>query len=404
MNVRKELFESILLLILLINFFRLNPSPSQNLIILTAVFFGSFFLFSILDFLKISKLPQIRFILFLVLVIVLFSFSLKDKVVLRLNSENPIIHDGTVQIEVATKKLLKGENPYSINYQDVFWQGKYYQNGKPHPVVTHFAYSPLMFLFNIPFFTLTNYFFNFVDFRITLFFCFLIAALVGLAVVHEKLLFLIFFLLNPIFLQDVFFGANDVILLMFFFLCLAFLYGGKILASTAMLSLATSTKITILPFVPLYFLYLFLKSPNHKFRILFLNVSIFIIINLIIYLPFIFLDSKSLFDDLFSYVLLGGNQAHPIAGWVGVGQWLVLNNIISENSRFPFYLFQIALTLIFLVFSYKFLLKNTKIFLVCILFVFLSFINLMFSRVVQTNYLAFLSEVLLLAGFIKNNR
>lgn len=379
--------------------------------LITALLFFIFLIISLAISLKdggkvtSSLFERIRIWCFLAITILLLGYLFGDKIFVRIhNPEVAKIHDGAILTEAAYEAILAGKNPYSVSYQAFFEKDKYLGEIAPH-AESHYTYSPTTFLVNIPFSAVTDILFKFKDSRVALLVFFLLVAFVGNLLVKEKLLFGMLFLLNPFFLPSVLFGANDVIPLFFLILTIAFLYHKKIVMATIMLGIATTTKLTVLPFVPLYFLYLFWKiAENERFKLLIKQAFLFVLINLTFYLPFLVWNFGNFIDDVLIYHLQGGVAGRPIAGFLGVPQLLTSFSFISQNSNFPFYLFSLLIGLISLPFFYYLFKKSLKLSILCVSFVIYFILIFSFSRILQTDYLAFLSQVLLFAGFVKDRK
>ena len=402
-----KIFESALLLCFLLNALRFWNMP-----ILIAVLNGLLFLiFLLLTFnigLKSSEfVERLRIIsgilLILVLLISMFSFYVGFR---KEHPQEVTLHDGMKQTEFATEKFLHGENPYSITYERVLVGNIFYPDGKPHPVLSHYVYSPMTFLVNAPFSILEKNILGFVDMRISLVFFWVLAAIIGSFMVYQKLLFWTVFLLNPLFLPLVLFGANDSYALLF-------LVGALVLASKARFELATvmvalmgATKIIVLPFVPIYFIYLILKYKKQGesgLKVL-KNVGIFVLVSLLIYLPFAIWNFSDLTRDIIVYPFFGGEHGHPISGIGGLPQILSSMGFINGSSSFPFYLIQLLFSVFFLRFSFIRLRSSLYLKTLCILFLCYFLLMIFFARVIQINYLAILPQVLFLAGLIHEKK
>lgn len=401
-NINKELLESAVLFVLVLDIFRNQFITNQLVIGIVAVMLGLFMVFSLPIFLKSNLFTRSRFIFLLIIVCVIHGFILSQKIIERRTQGSSYwIHDGVLQTELAVDALAEGKNPYAISYKSVFVGKGYYPEGKETPVVNHYDYSPVMFYATFPFAYSTEHLFNFVDMRFTLVIFLLASAICASFIVKEKILFLIIYLFNPLFLPLMYFGANDSILLFFVVAALVSLINKKYTASTVSLALACGTKIIVLPIVPLYFVYLFLFRKKEMSMKLSRQFIYFLVTSLLIYLPFVIWDFGSLFDDLIAYVFLGGSQNHPVVGYFGLQQLLLAGGLISDSSTFPFYVLLVPVVAVFLIISYKIFRQSLNLGTFCVLYVLFSLILLFFSKVLQTNYLAFLSQVLIFSGFIK---
>lgn len=406
--MNKKVFETTLLFLLVISIFRSQYIADQFMVVLVAVPLVLFILFSLPFKILSSKARWVRPVCFWIIVFAVYGFLLREYLLYRAaNGDYAMVHDGVVQTEKATRSFLKGKNPYSISYVDVFQGERFYPEGRPHPLLTRYVYSPMTFLVNVPFFLGENLLFGGkFDLRISLAIFLFLTAMVGSTIVKEKLLFWMLFLLNPLFTHSFFIGANDVLILFFIFSCIAFLYFKKISMATVFLALGFGMKLTIVPFVPLYFLYLvgLLRKKKDRTQIILRQLLIFIGISVLIYLPFILWDAKAFVDDVLLFPLAGGSQGYPITGFLGLPHLLASFDVVSSWTAFPFYIIQILVTLVLLVLMYYVLKRFPKLSVLCVLFVVFFILSFSFSRTFQPNYLDFLSQVLVLGSFIEVKR
>lgn len=390
-NVKKQSFEFVILTIFLFEILRSNNFASVILISLVLFGLGVFGIYSFFSF-KYESVVRLSSVLFIVIVLFVYilrlSFSQRDK-----------MHDGAIQTEIATEAILKGQNPYSISYKT----GLQDKVAQPSSVVfDHYVYSPFLFLVNIPFFLISKQFFAFFDFRLTLFFFYLLAGGIGIKLVSEKILFTILFFLNPVLLLLTFSGASEIVLI-FLTNCAVFAMSiKKDFVATILIALAFCSKILFAPFVLAYFVYLFFVVKDSKKYIE--NVLLFLIINCVIYLPFIFWNFADIVSDIWSYPMTGGGDSHVIAGFFGVGPTLANLGIISNESYFPFFIFQIILALFLLYFGFGYFKKSHDLDKFCYFAFFSSIALLVFSRIVQTNYFLLPISVLVLGTFLYNDK
>lgn len=401
-KINTKLLESAILFLLVLDIFRSQFITNLIVLGIVAVALVVFMVFSLPTFAKSTSFGRGRFIFFLIIVFAIHGFILSQKIAEReMQGKAYWVHDGVLQTEFAASALENGQNPYAISYRRVLVGQGYNVEGKEAPVVAHYDYSPVMFLVNLPIFNFTEGLFNIVDMRISLVIFLFLAAFVGAYVVGEKILFLTLFLLNPIFLPLMYFGANDSILLFFVLAAFVSLIFKKYIASTVLFALACGTKIIVLPIVPLYFVYLFWVGKRDKSLNLSRQFIYFLLASAVIYLPFIIWDFYAIYDDLIAYVFLGGGQNHPIVGYFGLQQMLFFGGLISESSTFPYYIFLVPVAAVFLIVSFKILRNSLNLATLCVLYVLFSLALLFFSKVLQTNYLAFLSQILIFSGFVK---
>lgn len=403
MNSFKPILEAALLFILVFNILQVYKITNQVILTLLAILVFIFFVLSANLVPRLGNFARsVRLWCLILTVLVIHISLLFGSVLERLASPRYRIHDGALITEESFRAIISGKNPYSISYDKVLVSQEDYLDKVKHRETDKNIYSPMAFFINFPTFLVTSNFFNFIDMRITAVVCFLVAAFLALLVIKEKILFLILFLLNPVFLKSVYFGANDIFILFFLILCIVFLNFKKIIFATFTLALGVCTKLLFLPFVPLYFLYMsaFGISKNSLKN----NFLIFFIISLSIYLPFILMNPKDFLDDMFVYNFLGGSLGRPIAGFVGVPQFLNKFGIVAQSSSFPYFILLIPLSLIFLYLSANLLKRRPSPQLLVLLYAFFFILVFSFSRIVQSDYLSYLSEVLILAAFLSEER
>lgn len=390
-----EILESVLLLILLIDILRSGFLVNQYLLIALAIFTVGFLVLSLLKTLKLGSFWAVRFLSVLLIIIILYGFWMGQNIVKKNQSSIVNIHDGVILTDAATNAIISGKNPYAISYKDEFANLAY----KPSAFTyNHFMYSPLTFLINVPQALIFGPL-GISDFRITLTVFLFFAAVLGVLIVKEKILFLIIFAFNPLFIPLTFYGANEVMILFFLMAALALLKNNRINLATVMVALATGTKLLILPFVPLYFMYILIKTGNKQ---VVKQLLTFGLVTLVIYLPFIIWGPGDLMEDVVFYHLAGGQELHIIAGFVGIPQMLVNWGLMDSTSKFPFYIFQAIIGILALLPAWYILKKFASPAVLCLTFLFYFLAIFAFSRIMQISYLAYLSQIMLLAAFLIN--
>lgn len=401
--MRFELLESALLFILVLNTLRtFNITDKYLLIILAVALIMFIFLNLPLNRTK-SIIFKSRVIIVILVAILIYGYIGVERIQSRIVSpEDSYVYDGVIITEQAYLALKGGQNPYSISFEEPFRKFMFYRENIKNRSERHYTYSPLMFLINTPIFEITKLF-GFLDMRIGIVIFLFSTAFLSLVLIKEKILFLIIFFLNPLTLRSVLDGANEIFILFFLILSLIFLAYKKITQSTLIIALATSTKLLILPLIPLYFLYIYLTLKSRdRLKNLGLQIGIFLAVNIIIYLPFALWNFKDLMDDLLLYHIAGGTSGRSIAGFLGIPQVLASFGIISSQNSFPFILIPIILTPLVLFIAYKILKKSLSISTLCILFILNFLFVFSFSRIVQIDYLTFLSQIFIIAAFAQN--
>lgn len=394
------MFEASLLFILVLYTFRTYFVINQFLMAFVALMLIVFSWMAILKSNSKNRyFEKIQIISLSLIVVVIFGYVTGLNFVNRKKGTEQIIHDGLLQTEYASVKLLEGMNPYSISYKEVFRDERYYSGGE-HPFLSHYIYSPLMVVLNVPFAFFTERL-GVVDLRLSLLFFFLLAGFVGSTLVKDKILFLTVFFFNPLFVPMLFFGSNDIILIFFLFLTAFFIQKRKIPAATFMLAVSFGIKLLVLPLLPLYFLWIYLWGGEKSFFAK--QIFLFLVVSFLIYLPFILWNFKDLIDDIvvYSFAL---NSTYRVEGYVGIPQFLLKLKLISAYSNFPNAVFQIPIMLIFLFKAYGFLKKSYQLNVLFFLYAVFFLLTFSFSRLVQPNYLGFISQIMLFSGLATTSR
>ncbi len=398
--MKYEILESALLFILVLNTLRTFNITDKFLLIFLGVALILFILLTLPINLAKSKINKYKLAIVFLVVALLYGYITITRIEARIASpKEAYIYDGAIITEEAYKALSEGKNPYSISYKDSFKNFMFSIENIKNQSDRHYTYSPGMFLINAPIFELTKTL-GFLDMRVGIILVLFATALLSLILIKEKILFLIIFLLSPLTLRSALDGANEVFILFFIAAGLVFMANKKITQSTIMMALALSTKLLILPLIPLYFLYIFLTQKKNPLKNLLQQIGIFVVVNLVIYLPFAIWNFKDLTDDLIFYHILGGSDGRGIAGFLGIPQLLNSFGIISTQNSFPFILIPIILTPLVLFFALKILKKSLNLPTLCLLFVLNFLFMFSFSRIIQTDYLTFVSQILIIGAFI----
>lgn len=396
-----RLLEISLLFILVFQTLRSNLLANNLVLVLTGLFFLSFVLFSFLH----VKLSGFRLLSLILLALTVFLPLLTRAISERGNNRGYVnVNESMLMVEHATKSLLAGNNPYSISYLEAVRQEKSQSGQKDYEIedLKHLQYSPSIFWLTLPSYIVFQDLFHFFDLRIVLVFLLFISGLIGYLLTNRSVLFLIIFLFNPVFLSSLMQGSNDIVPLTFIFLSLLFLKFSKITYATIVLAIACGSKLTAIPFVPIYFGYLFVRKSQKESA--FKQILIFIAFSLIIYLPFAIWNFWDLMSDLFIYQIGGGVIGKPIVGYLGLPQILHNFGLIDQDSSLPFFVLFVPIYFVFLYFFLKIVGKINDLSFYVIGYVVSFFVFLGFSRMIQTDYIAFISQFLVLSAFLDRKR
>src|SRR3990167_5699223 len=265
-NLDIFLLEFALLLILVAHTLRSFQITDQKVIFIAIVLLLGFGVISIFG-LNRWKWGRIRIMILVLLIVTVYGFLLQREVKARIaDNIRKGVHDGEIWTKAYYRALISGENPFSVNFTGTLIGQKYFDT-QIRPTI-HYPYSPLMFLTSVPVFFVTERLFGIIDMRITLFVFFLFSAGIVALVVREKIFFFFFLIL-----------------------VLYFLNGKKTVLASASMGLVAGTKLLFAPVVPLYFIYIFLVHKKDRKAVI-LNLKKFLLVSLLIYLPFLIWNSS----------------------------------------------------------------------------------------------------------------
>jgi len=317
------------------------------------------------------------------------------------------IHDGALQAEEAIKYFLNGKNPYAEDYLGtplIRW-GYTAMAGEPNPALFHFTYLPFLFLFALPFYLSGIFLIGWFDIRFVFCFCFIGSLYLLYKIVkseRNRLLFLIIFAFNPIFVLDLVEGYNDVFILFWLLLTIYFLKRGRITLSAVPLGLALASKQTAWFILPFYFIFVSRQVKPKRLIPLVLGVAkkcwpLFAACLLFI-LPFLLWNTRSFIGDTYQYLDGSLSTSYPIRG-MGFSSWLVSLGIIkSALGNYPFWLFQVIFSLPVLVFLVKKQLRENSLARMVINYAIFLSVFWFFSRFFNYSYPGCLSQLLLIGA------
>ncbi|MBU0597575.1 DUF2029 domain-containing protein [Patescibacteria group bacterium] len=404
--------EVIVFIILVINFVLTLQSAgtilNKLLNFLIFLFAGLYILISSttkkkIGFIIIKPIKEILLLSFIFFIIASTLFSqIQYK---ELGSTDYVYHDGAIQTEIAFDYIKSGKNPYSETYYNTLLEEKegYIFNGNWYlnPALEHYIYLPATFFISGSFNAIQKAIAGWSDLRI-LNFIYLLGSLIILwkIVGNHPLrnLVIILFALNPFFLRYFLEGRNDIIVLFWILAAFYLLLKNRFLISGLLFGIALSTKQFAWIFIP-FILAFFMQKNSPDKKVSTNNLLKFIIpasiIAILFITPFVIWDISSFIDDTILYA--SGSSSglnYPITGY-GFSQIVTFFGVQAEES-FPFWIIMAAVGLPVLFFMLKrvrakgtieSIIVNTTIF---ILFTFL------FSRFLNNNYLAFISQLLII--------
>ncbi|MFH0829477.1 MAG: glycosyltransferase family 87 protein [Candidatus Kerfeldbacteria bacterium] len=259
------------------------------------------------------------------------------------------LHDELLLTESALQKMFKAQNPYAADYRGSLvdeWVGQStktsYVNGV-YPGWDHYVYLPGFFVVSAPFYVVVKPLFGWYDQRIVYgvtFALLLIVLWASLAHSPRRVELFTAFSLSP-FLISVLYGFNDILSIFLLALTALLLVKKKVVFAAIVYGLALATKqtawITALFFVPIFIATVkaSARSVTSVFLILLASTAAIIV-------PFFLWSPSGFFDDTVRFFL--GSTAYPISG-EGIGRFLLNAGIVTGSQSFPFWVFQIAVTL-----------------------------------------------------------
>jgi hypothetical protein len=265
----------------------------------------------------------------------------------RLHTGVPLLfQDGTYQIEEAMRFLLRGQDPYGMNYAlTSMGRWHWYVNSSPNPGLFHYPYFPLTFLLPLPLFALAQLAHIGFDVR----FVILAAAAAALLFLgalpwrwDRRYVVLLALFCDPFFYLPE--GRSDI-------LFLAALVAGvwawekerPILAALAV-GISLAVKAFALFYIPLLALALLLRSgPPATRRMLALRLGAACALPILLTtLPFLLWHPSAFWADTVGFYNGTDPHSYPIQGF-GLSALLLHSHVIARaTDPFPFGLLQVA--------------------------------------------------------------
>ncbi|MFH1900156.1 MAG: hypothetical protein ABIJ83_02715 [Patescibacteria group bacterium] len=375
------------------------------------------FIYLFLDLkLRNNKNLHIYKLLIIIFLTVLISLTqITNEIYLRHNASPCLYtHDGALQMEEAAKYLLHGENPYTRDYfgtpLEELWGGKVnivLEEGLENPALYHFIMLPWHLFFSIPFYLISMLAFGWYDQRVIYILLFALSLLIAYKIPKkksDKLLYLIIFAFNPIFVSHFSGGTNDIFVFFWVIWSIYLLKINKISWSALVLGLAVASKHSAWFIVPFYFLYLFLKQKEifflDKCKLVLKQTKWFWIAVVLLFGFFIIWDFGAFFEDIYKYPAGALATSYPING-MGFSVFLVAAGFIKScRDYFPFIIIQLMAGIPLFYFLVKAQIKNNNLSQVMFNYGLFLFVFLFFSRFFHGNYIAYLSLIFMSAYFL----
>lgn len=296
------------------------------------------------------------FLLFLFIGITVFVGTYSFMQLRQKNSIVGFVNDSALQTEIAGRYLLLGKNPYVENYVNTDLAKWTYIDDAGHernPALYSNVTPPFMIALSAVGFRIFSRLPGWFDLRffiLSAYFSLILLGIVRFGFKQNLVLFLIFVCLQPLFLNSMMQGSNDIVVVVFLLWGLYFLGRKQLLLSGILLGLSVTTKQTAWFMVPFYLVFLlqhFSKRKTFSFLMPYVGTLA------LFYLPFVFWNFPALVSNLVLYSSsqpLGISLIHPIEGY-GFGSLLYSLGIIrSIYAQYPFWIYQLVLGTLFLLF------------------------------------------------------
>lgn len=313
------------------------------------------------------------------------------------------VHDIVLQVESATQYLLAGKNPYVENYFGTpLEEFEYRELGKKveNPALYHFVMPPFYLLFHLPFYFASMIYPHYFDARIVL--VFLLGLTIFLAIKltkpdENRLLFIALLALNQANLNYFIEGRSDFFVFAFLFLSWFLLSRKKLALSGVALALALGSKQSAWPIIPFYLAYVFFEKK--KITAVVKSLLPGIITGLVIFLPFLFWNFGSFWEDNILYLSGGLSHSYPISGY-GFGMLLYQFKMIRDiHEVHPFFIWQIIAGLPLLAVLLRWQSRENTVKKLIFSYGIFLFAFWYFSRFFNNNHLAYLSMIFIAALF-----
>lgn len=395
-------FDSILLFSLIVPFimtYRIGPGDTPYWLF-GGIFFGML-AYIILDFMVLKEKAYALYkmiTLWIIIISVIGSAFISAIIVRHQTSPLYMIHDITLQQEIAIRSLLDGKNPYAITYFGTILEQWNYSDTDVNPAIYHFVMMPLYLLLSLPFYIVSVTLFGFFDGRIPLL-LFFIAFIIFVSFLtinnDKKRLLMVLFVFHPAILPYTLEGRSDMFMFPFLFAALFFLRKNKYLISGLFMGCAFAIKQSAWFIFPFYLAYLFFVKKRFKAV---LNSSLsFLLVFVSSVFPFLIWDPKAFMDSTIFYLSGNTPNSYPIAGY-GFGRLLhQLGFIGNLHDYYPFFIWQLFICIPVLIVLLKYLKRSPTVGRLTLCYGIFLFIVWYFSRYFNNNHIAYISFVFVAA-------
>lgn len=258
-----------------------------------------------------------------------------------------IEHDGLLQIESATDRLLSGQPIYGVDWSTTP-MAQLPWNIVPggNPALHHLAYYPLTILAGVPFRLLTDAIGVPFDYRLVLiaFGLLGLGAILALPIAAERRLMVIAAIyLSPMITLYLWPGRTDIEFLASLLLSLALLARGHVSWAAAALGVAVALKPFAWPAVPFFLILLYLRwRAQRSTREVLVSTSALTLAPVLTIAPFFLANPGAFWTDIVLFASGGIKDAYPINGF-GFAELLYRVGLIAHRTdSFPFGILQLA--------------------------------------------------------------
>lgn len=336
--------------------------PWQTLLIFRTLAYILAVIYLLIGFLGRRDTTSARLVVLSLLIASIVIAPTLTSVGLRVISRDPsrYVHDNPLQVEEAAKFLLRGINPYAVDYTDTP-MGKWPYTGPAYssdpnaqrpanwdvnPALFHLVSLPFGVLAYVPFQAVFGALFHWSDARLL----YLLAYVLALWLVNQlvedpvrRLSLLIIVGLNPLLVSFLVEGRNDILV---FSLLLAAAYAwqrGRLDLSGVLLGLAVTTKHIAILFLPFYFLLGWSDDLPWRSRLMALgrHIAPTLLTAAILVLPFLAWDPAAFYDDVFGYLSGALPTSYPMSGIGLAGNAVFWGWVPNSTVPFPSVLLQV---------------------------------------------------------------
>lgn len=386
------------------------PIPFRPMV-LYALLFAGFAILVILDHLR--KPGRLffwpRFIVITATIGLFLVTAIGAQIAIRQHINNDdTIHDGAFMTEVAGEKLLAGENPYAVDYRETaFGESNAFRDypGHENPAWYYYIYLPFYTITSTVLQSAMQAFFGWYDARFILIPAFLLALWVFYRAPvrrDDKLLSMLFFSFNPIFIFFFISGYNDIFVFAWLFLSFFLVARGRMGWSAVAFGLALASKQSAWLAIPFYVAYVFFRTPasQHWTRRLwgaFRQLWPAWAVSAVFMVPFFLWSPADFWSDVVSYA---GGQSAVLFPIYGNGLSVVLQQagiVGSIWDPYPFWIFQVLFGIPALFLLLRWQLRNNTVSQMIISYTLFLLLFWFVSRFFNPNYVGFLSLLILAA-------